>query len=270
MSSGWIRVTRANPCPICEKPDWCSVHPEIGVCCMRVQSGHQLKNEGWLHKKDEKKLIHYTPPSKPKEEVNIDAEKLMRKYWEQTKREWIVKLASELGVSAASLVLLGAAWAGDRTAWAFPMKNGLFKTIGIRLRKSDGSKFAVTGSKQGLFIPTISFRGRTAYICEGPTDTAAALTLGLAAIGRPSCLGSIEDTKLFIKLNGVKDAVIITDNDTPGITGSSKLQEALPVDTCRVILPAKDMRQFVNNGGTAVMLESIAKSVVWRKYGTRN
>lgn len=33
----WPHVTRHDPCPICQKPDWCTVSPDGAVaCCMRV------------------------------------------------------------------------------------------------------------------------------------------------------------------------------------------------------------------------------------------
>lgn len=54
-------VTRSKPCPICEKPDWCSVsdNGEV-VICMRVADGAKkaTANGGWLHLT--------TDPTKPK------------------------------------------------------------------------------------------------------------------------------------------------------------------------------------------------------------
>lgn len=43
-------VNRKEPCPICEKPDWCSrsTDGEV-VICMRVRSSRQTKNGGYLH-----------------------------------------------------------------------------------------------------------------------------------------------------------------------------------------------------------------------------
>lgn len=268
MSNGWIRVTRTDPCPICNKPDWCSVHPDIGICCMRVDNGRQLRNGGYLHKIGERKIT-YTPPKKT-ESVVINAPKLMAKFQRETTSDHLRYLADNLGVSIDSLVKLGAAWAGEKDAWAFPMYDWKRDIVGIRLRKFDGSKLAVKGSKQGIFIPDLNFKGQTLYICEGPTDTAAALTLGLHAVGRPSCLGSVNDMCMFIQRAFVKDAVIIVDNDTPGVNGSAVLSAALPVSSCQIVLPAKDMRQFVNNGGTRKILDSIVKSVIWRKHGKSN
>ncbi|QDS99345.1 DUF3987 domain-containing protein [Adhaeretor mobilis] len=50
----WREATKSDPCPICEKPDWCALcgptrAPEV-VVCMRVESGNQRGNGGWLHR----------------------------------------------------------------------------------------------------------------------------------------------------------------------------------------------------------------------------
>lgn len=43
-------VNRTAPCPICEKPDWCSRSTDGEVIiCMRVRSNKQTKNGGYLH-----------------------------------------------------------------------------------------------------------------------------------------------------------------------------------------------------------------------------
>jgi len=45
-----VRVSRKQPCPVCGKPDWCSLSRdgEIAIC-MRVASGHETQNGGHLH-----------------------------------------------------------------------------------------------------------------------------------------------------------------------------------------------------------------------------
>jgi uncharacterized protein DUF3854 len=44
-------VKRGNPCPVCEKPDWCSTNEDRTlVICKRVQSLREAKNgKGWIH-----------------------------------------------------------------------------------------------------------------------------------------------------------------------------------------------------------------------------
>jgi 5S rRNA maturation endonuclease (ribonuclease M5) len=139
------------------------------------------------------------------------------------------------------------------------------KVIGIRLRNVEGRKWAVKGSRQGLFIPTVypfDFDG-TLYIVEGPTDLAAALTLGLYALGRPACLGQEEMILQFIRAQKVRRLVIVTDNDEPGLRGAAKLQSVLPVLSCIHVPPAKDIREFLNLGGRWPMIEACIKDTVW-------
>ncbi len=52
-TAAWVRVNRRHPCPICGKPDWCTVTADGRlVCCMRTPGERQLRNGGWLHRPD--------------------------------------------------------------------------------------------------------------------------------------------------------------------------------------------------------------------------
>jgi hypothetical protein len=47
------RVSRRRPCPVCEKPDWCSVSADGCLAiCMRVERGsvRRTRNDGFLHR----------------------------------------------------------------------------------------------------------------------------------------------------------------------------------------------------------------------------
>ncbi len=44
----FTRVSKAEPCPLCGKPDWCRVFSDGWVECMRVQSGTPAKSGGWM------------------------------------------------------------------------------------------------------------------------------------------------------------------------------------------------------------------------------
>src|SRR3712207_5979213 len=46
------RVTKKSPCPICGKPDWCTVTQDGGLAlCMRVSAGSvkQAQNRAFVH-----------------------------------------------------------------------------------------------------------------------------------------------------------------------------------------------------------------------------
>lgn len=143
------------------------------------------------------------------------------------------------------------------------MTNGRGEIVGIRLRNDVGRKWAVTGSSQGIFFPVRTNPKATVFVTEGPTDLAAALTLGLFAIGRPSCSGAVADTTTAIKRSGCTRAVLLADNDGPGTQGAMTLARQLDIPSCITILPTKDVREFLNSGGTAELLESLTNSLVW-------
>jgi DNA primase len=98
------------------------------------------------------------------------------------------------------------------------------RLVGIRMRGTDGRKWAIKGSKQGLFIPKDLPENKVLFICEGPTDTAAMLDLGFAAVGRPSCLGA---TDLIAEIANKRHVIVVADGDTPGKDGASRLAYAI-------------------------------------------
>lgn len=272
----WVRVTRANHCPICDKPDYCTVAPDAGiVCCMRQESSRPSRNAlgGWIHVIGDKSPAYVKPEAKP-EPPRVNCTKLIRDWRASTSLDWIVKLGEQLGVLPAALESIGVAWAAPYRAWAFPMTSGFGDVVGIRLRDKNGRKWAVTGSKQGLFVPDWKPERRM-FITEGPTDLAAAISLGVFAIGRPSCQGAEEEVNQTIKRFGVREVVIIADNDdkvrpdgtrfNPGLDGAEKLASVLKVRSVVLTLPAKDTRDFLRNGGTIGILDYIVGEQVWRK-----
>jgi len=155
------------------------------------------------------------------------------------------------------------------------MHNQHLDVIGVRLRNERGEKWAVKGGRNGLFVPNGAGASRC-YITEGPTDTAALLSLGLYAIGRPSCNEGAAMLAALLPRLGVREAVIAGDHDedkqrpdgttyNPGVDGSVRLSENLPVPTCVWIPPTKDVREFVKMGATAVDVESAVRALRWRR-----
>lgn len=256
----WLRVNRKRRCEVCNKPDWCTYAPEVGLAlCMRTESDRPSKNVlgGWLHRVSEP--CAYVQKIEVQAEAPVDFQRMWKRWIDKTDHYHLDGFAMSLGVDTDSLRSLGCAWSGS--AWAFPMRNAENKVIGIRLRSETG-KWAVKGSKQGLFIPDVRTQ-RTLYILEGPTDTAAALSLGLFAIGRPSCMGCEDMILDFVRLRSISRVVLITDNDTPGLRGAYSLQNRLPVLNCVYSPPCKDLREFVRRGGDRLVLESSIKDLVW-------
>ncbi len=260
--SRWYRVTKKRPCQLCSKPDWCT-YTEGAACCMRVKSEKELRNGGWLHRTGEARP--YVPIRKAIENRPIDVNGIWRHWFEETDAHDLDVFGIVLGVDTDALRSIGCAWAPQQKAWAFPMKDATGKVTGIRLRNEAGQKWAVKGSHQGLFIPTeypFDFEG-TLYIVEGPTDLAAALTLGLYAVGRPACLGQEQMILQYIRAQKVRRAVIVADHDEPGLRGAAKLQSVLPVLSCIYVPPTKDIREFLRLGGNRRIIEDAIKDTVW-------
>jgi hypothetical protein len=160
----WPRVNRQHPCAICGKPDWCNFN-ERGSGCMRVESQVQMRNGGWWHPNNlsggrREKTLSVESPSPTvaasgtaTPAQTLDCEALLRE-WRWSQNGQLEPFAATLGVSITSLKALSCAYATEFKAFAFPMRDSSGKVIGIRLRTMDGKKFAVKGSKQGLFLTT--------------------------------------------------------------------------------------------------------------------
>lgn len=262
MSASWIRVTRADPCPICHKPDWCCVGTQF-VNCMRIESSKRCINGGFLHSLGDQTKLRPLPPKADKAPT-IDAAAIMRTF--PSAPCFIERLATGLGVNMTALLALGCAWAAPHNAYAFPMKAATGETIGIRLRDMNGAKWAVKGSRAGLFYA--EGESRTVLVLEGPTDTAAAMTIGLSAIGRPSCIGGEALVVQLLRRKKAARAVIVSDNDSPGYQGAERLQSTLPVPSVILVPPAKDLRASVKAGLTAQLIESLTSSLIWTQPTT--
>lgn len=272
----WIRVSRDEPCPVCKKPDWCGISEDRkAATCMRVESNRVVANGGWLHKLTDAQL----PPiiTKPRPKPTVDAAKLIKQMQSDTTPEDIMAYAHDLGVRPESLSLLGAA-RGKHTAWAFPMVDGDGVTVGIRYRAANGRKWAEDGSRNGLFVPWFADPAPdgVAYICEGPTDTAAALSIGLWAFGRAACRGSVPEIKRHLNRSHIKRVVIIADNDEakdrpdgtlwyPGKEGALALAKDINLPTKVIIPPCKDLRAWLLDGATLESILCIAAQMPWRK-----
>ena len=183
--------------------------------------------------------------------------------------------ASNLGVSVIALQRLNTAWSHADSAWIFPMLDEDGNTIGLRLRSLNGGKWAKPGSRGGLFYmrdrpPT----EKCVLICEGPTDTAAAVTLGFWPIGRPNCASGIELIKATLDRLKIYKAIIAADNDEgkeisgklvrPGIQGANNLARQIGVRHVVWIPPTKDLREFLKLGGTRATIENDVKQMMWK------
>lgn len=256
-----LRVSKRNPCPICGRFRWCGVSPDGSVCvCMRVSDGavKQTKNGGWLHRLRERDYVprfhvRKVVLSEP-EAPSVDCDKLASDFVAAVDPGALVEFASRLGLSIDSLSRLAVGWSSDGNAWAFPMKRGQ-RIVGIRLRSWTGSKWSVTGGREGLFVPHGLTFSEMLLIAEGPTDTAALLDMGFEAVGRPSCSGGVSLLVDLVCSRRMKDVVIVTDVDPHGAgqRGAESLAVAMApyCPSVRVIAPpggVKDVRDWRRAG----------------------
>lgn len=174
-----------------------------------------------------------------------------------------------LGCDWSAFARLGMVWAKEYQAWAFPMKDAVKNIIGIQLRRINGEKRAVKGSRNGLFIPNQPMSS-IILLCEGASDTAAALTLGFYAIGRQSCTGQADLIKEFCRINSIKEVIIVSDADDPGTKGAMALARSMMVDLRIVVPPTKDLREFVNVGGDRATLDNLIRQTVTQVYERKN
>jgi hypothetical protein len=228
---------------------------------MRVQSDKPAKSGGWMHRLDGKPCKYVPPPPPRWQPPTINATQLMREWLAATTLTALEEFASSLGVSVASLKTLGGAWAAPYAAWAFPMCDGYGNVIGIRLRNQRG-KFAVRGSQQGIFLSNVPPQ-KTLFVPEGPTDTAAAVDLGLFAVGRPNCCCGGQEIKVYARRQNCSRVVILADNDKPGLEGARKVGAELKLPFAIYVPPAPDVREFVRLGGTRAMIENSLNNTVW-------
>ncbi|QDU34897.1 hypothetical protein KS4_29740 [Poriferisphaera corsica] len=280
--SDLVRVGRGHPCPICGKPDWCSVSNDGQVCiCMRVSEGCVLetRNNGFLHKLTPRTDTDTTPSCsfasrryvkpyvEPISEIDpIQWKNFTQLYHLKAKEIGLYKLSDNLGVSVQSLEQLEAGWNTKQVAWTFPMMHDSASYSGIRLRNDHGKKWAIKGSKQGLFIPkqlrSAEEPVQTLLIAEGPSDTAALLDMGANAIGRPSCRGCEKQLFTYIKELKPAQLVIASDQDEPGQLGAAALAKQLASHGYATLViqpPAghKDMRAWLRAGAAASDLANL-------------
>jgi len=262
------RVSKQNPCPVCGKPDWCLIAEDgSAAICQRITEGSAKRcgDAGWLHILEDRHNGHRLRVNRRRvmKSVSIGGEQsrdfrqLAKQYQEQLMTKQLDVLTDSLGVSVESLKRLNIGW--DGKAYTFPMSNDFGKIIGIRRRFPSGRKVSIKGSKTGLFIPRGLSTDGFLLVCEGPTDTAAALDLGFSAIGRPNCNSKVEMTANLVKGRIV---VIVGDNDKVGHTGSERLARILSLfcPSVKIVYPpggTKDLRQWLKAGLSKEILQEL-------------
>lgn len=292
----WHNVSKNEPCPICQKPDWCTVSNDGMMCvCKRVPSPHPAKSgQGWVHVlvKQPRRVFIPPAPRRPQRRL-FDASAAMHGYWAEfnapisSQPGWtqLDFLAEDIWLSKDATARIKPGMSEFNKAWAFPMFDGDANCMGIRLREFCGSrKWSIAGSHDGLFFdPELrpreaianGIKGREIVVVEGATDTIAGYALGLPCVGRSSCGTGAEHIKQLCSRLQVGRVTIVTDNDAykartdgtpwrPGVEGATRLAQQLGRLYRIVTPPKKDLREWYYAGLTAEMFWMVAELQPWR------
>ena len=271
----WMRVNRNKRCPVCDRPDWCCYTEEGYVMCMRTDGdelgwdfvrkvasngGSIMRPNGYKH--EFKKFDDSKQDEKP---CNIDWESINRGFnVNDENRPGAVRWLSEnLEIAESFLIMFGVGWSEGHKSFTFPMYDHERNIVGIRLRKLNGDKRAIRGSRDGLFLPYFDFEDPI-LITEGPTDACALTSAGFATIGRPSCLGG---TEIIAKMTHKRDVVIVSDKDSAGRKGAESLARRLiPIaNGIKIIEPtgsSNDARDWVNKGATHEVIKMVIDQAI--------
>ena len=184
MELSFRRVSKASPCPQCGKPDWCTVG-DYGVVCMRVQSARPVKNGGWFHRVWRGRGRPLPPPPPRRQRRPSTPPRCTASGWPARRpRRWRRSPRR---------------WACPRRRWRRWARPGRRRTRRGRFRCATATgTWSASGCATSAASSPCAAAGRasswptvpaqkTLFVCEGPTDTAAAVELGLFAVGRPNC-----------------------------------------------------------------------------------
>lgn len=188
-------------------------------------------------------------------------------------------LADKLGVAETALTALHCGWSA-KGYWTFPVRDGSGNIVGIStrlaepIRSCDGkvtTQKMVMGSRHGLFYApeALAAGDGPILLVKGASDTAAAYTMGLTAVGRPSCKGGVNDlAELLRDIPAGRQIIVVGENDEreaerngkkiiiyPGRNGATLTAKTLAKRLGRQILwtmppaGAKDTREYLQNDG---------------------
>ena len=265
VPAGTRRVSPRSRCPICGHDHWCLVALDGSIAlCHRVES-KVLTKAGYRHVIDEAKaaVSSFAQQSLTRKRF-FRPDVLMNKYQRAVESHELEAFAQSLQVEPGALYLLEVGRCCQLSTWAFPMRDAFDVTIGIRLRNDEGRKWAVTGSRSGLFYSTKKRPGETLVVCEGPTDAAALLSIDLDVVGRSDAKNGHEHLVGYVR-RFPTNVVIVADSDHVGLSGAATLANAISgiAKSVRVMQPGiyKDARDWKKSGLTRTRFLAAAMGV---------
>ena len=179
----------------------------------------------------------------------------------------IPDLARRLGVTVESLDALGVGWSGVQDGrWAIPEHDDQRRVVGVSYRHPGGRRTSAKGGRRGLILPRDLSDAGPLYVCEGMSDTAAMLSAGRCAVGRPAaqCSALVRAwlARLILAPCDGRRVIVVGDRDEAGVAGARDLADWLAGEcgrSVRVALPPrgyKDVReQWVASGKITLMMQ---------------
>lgn len=278
----WVRVTRAEPCPVCERPDWCARTADgTVVMCMRVESEFPVEKGGWIHRFTEP-LPPVPAPKEVEKKADWTAEcRRMYEHWLAVKKRRQVAKHLHVSIEALDRLRVGIGWDGwnGREFSSWPSRDHNGRCIGYIRRYKDGEKRTNRGGSTGVFY-THEWFGYPGpiYVVEGGSDVAACETLGISAIGRASNVHGGDLIRRLIRQHAPsKDIVVVGERDAkpekrgtvascplecqgcafcwPGLFGMQKVAAEIGGVGVMIPEPYKDMRDLLTKGGIVALKE---------------
>jgi len=266
-----------HPCPKCGGRDrFRLIDPEAGALycnqCFHEGNGDGLAALqwlcGWSFSESLEQVAQYLglPTDGPKRSngrsAGTDWLAKARRFFERpAAREKRAELAEVLGVDEEPVEQLRVGWDGQR--WTWPERDHTGHIIGIGTRNPEGDKRFMPGGRRGLIYTHGWSAGEgPILLVEGLSDTAAAMSVGLAAIGRPSATGGVDLLASLLKDTPAQRPIIVLgendqkpDGTWPGRDGAERTAGNLAEKLRRPIgwaLPpdgAKDLRAWLQAHG---------------------
>ena len=223
--------------------------------------------------KQEGHIYHFMDPLSATRPVSLRTSKPVAK---KTPEQWqqiadshrhhlgneIETLADKLGVSIESLHRIHTGFDSRLNQYTFPERNGRGDIVGIATRRHDDSKRSIPGSSRAITVPDgWSEFDTPILLVEGASDTAAAITLGIAALGRPGARAGIDHlADLLADIPHNRPIVVVGERDQkpdgkwPGREGMIATGEQLTERLHRPVLQwmppenVKDIRSYIAPG----------------------
>ena len=221
-------VTKSKPCQVCGADHKCSRKSDGLMMCGRMTGDvpgffhiGPAKDSTWhLYRAEDDPELRkgVSPATRRRNRSGTDWEAEASQHAAKLTIAGRARLAAALGLPIAVLDLLpklGVNKDDGGPHWTFPECDGRGRVVGINRRYVDGSKKVMPGGSRGLTIPAgWADRPGPVFVPEGASDTLALTAAGLAAVGRPSAKGGVEDLVLLLAdVPADRRIIVLGEND---------------------------------------------------------